>query len=246
MRAIPALSLALVMVAAGLAAQAQDMLIFQLHGTVYVHGDTVPITGAMIEVLGTDGSHFNALSDDKGHFSFTATGQQRYINANTSYSIRVSAEDRLVVNDQVSTVGLTESTTFAKEYYLAKLNVIHDDFGIFIQYDRHSGALDQEGETMADIVAAMLDDNPTMVIELRGHCDANEDTILAVKRSEEVMHYLVKKGVEVKRIQVRRFGARESEYPAAELKDQSPEQREKVIAWHRRVDIAAVSFDYRK
>jgi|JI9StandDraft_1071089.scaffolds.fasta_scaffold58409_2 outer membrane protein OmpA-like peptidoglycan-associated protein len=246
MRAILALSLALGMGAAGRAAQAQDTLGFQLQGTVYVHGDTVPITGAMIEVFGTDGSHFNALSDDKGRFFFTGNGQQRYINANTSYSIRVSAEDRLVVNDQVSTVGLTESTTFVKEYYLAKLNVIHDDFGIFIQFDRHSGALDQEGETMADIVAAMLDDNPTMVIELRGHCDANEDTILAVKRSEEVMHYLVKKGVEVKRIQVRRFGARESEYPAAELKDQTPEYHEKVIAWHRRVDIAAVSFDYRR
>lgn len=72
-----------------------------------------------ISVVGTNGSNFDAVTtDDNGGFSFVENGKDRYIKENTTYSVLVEKEGYLVVKDQATTVGLEESTTFVKEYFL--------------------------------------------------------------------------------------------------------------------------------
>jgi len=248
MRASLALILSLTVFAIGAAdvcVQAQDTPAFQLLATVYEREDTVPIAGARIEVLGTDGTILSALSDDKGHVAFTVNGRQRFINANVSYSIRISSTDRMTVHDQISTVGLTESTTFERMYYLARAQMIIDVLPV-IYFGQRSTRLDSASRAFADEVTMMLNDNPTMVLELRGHCDPDEDTTLAVRRGETVMHYLMKEGIDAQRIIVRSSGARESYFSTTALDSMTQIEREQALALNRRVDFKIVSSDYHK
>jgi peptidoglycan-associated lipoprotein len=93
-------------------------MVFALQGTAVDKETGEPLPDAKIEVVGTDGSNFSTLADADGKFSFEENGKDRYIKENTSYTVRATKENYLVVNDQITTVGLTESTTFVKEYLL--------------------------------------------------------------------------------------------------------------------------------
>ena len=63
------------------------------------------------------------MSDDNGGFYFAENGAERYINQDVTYSIVVSkGEDYLVAKDQITTVGLSESTTFIKEFFIQPIS----------------------------------------------------------------------------------------------------------------------------
>lgn len=247
MRTLLVVGLSLVLGAASQNAHGQDTLSFALQGNVFGHSDNLPIAGATIEVWGTDGTNFTGMSDARGHFYFSSNGEQRFISANTSYSIRISAEHRYSVVDQISTVGLTESNTFVKEYFLTVAKPIIDAAPI-IFFGHQLTQLDREGLATADTVATMLNDNPNLVVELRGHCNPDEDTTLAVRRGEAVRHYLMERGIDGNRLKVRSFGAREPlwENPITELKGMTQAEVQRAMAWNRRVELSAVSFDYHR
>ncbi len=247
MRTLLVIGLSLAIKAASQNAHGQDTLSFALQGNVFGHGDNLPIAGATIEVWGTDGTNFTGMSDARGHFSFSSYGEQRFISTNTSYSIRISAEHRYSVVDQISTVGLTESITFVKEYFLSVAKPIIDAAPI-IFFGHQLTQLDREGLASADTIATILNDNPTMVIELRGHCDPDEDTTLAVRRGEAVRHYLMDRGIDGQRLIIRSFGAREPlwENPITGLNGRTQAEVQKAMAWNRRVELSAVSFDYQR
>src|SRR5690606_9673438 len=97
-------------------------LLFALEGVVYDKDTQLPVPEATVKVVGSDGASFEALSDGGGAFTFEVKGEERYINPETNYSIEVSKPDYLVAKDQISTVGLSESTTFLKEYFITFTN----------------------------------------------------------------------------------------------------------------------------
>ncbi|MEZ4739441.1 MAG: hypothetical protein R2818_08820 [Flavobacteriales bacterium] len=127
-------------------------MVFALQGTAYDKLTSQPLPGAKISVVGTNGSNFSAITDDNGGFSFVENGKDRYIKENTTYSILAEKEGYLVVKDQVTTVGLTESTTFVKEYFLQPANL---DIVIKlpeVQYDLGKFELRPEGKDLGDLV----------------------------------------------------------------------------------------------
>ncbi|MBL8003115.1 MAG: OmpA family protein [Flavobacteriales bacterium] len=226
-------------------------LVFALQGTVYDKETSQPLPDAKVEVVGTDGSTFSALTDATGGFVFAEKAKDRYIKENTSYSIRVSKEKYLNVSDQITTVGLNESTTFVKEYYLQPVK----DKGIplpQVLYEVDKFDLTQAGKDSLETLYNTLLENPTIIIELRSHTDSRNTRTykggnmeLSQKRAQSCVNYLVTKGIDPVRMVPVGKGATEPLVTDEQIaKMGTKEEKEAAHQRNRRTDFKVLSFDY--
>ncbi|HQV39005.1 MAG: OmpA family protein [Flavobacteriales bacterium] len=224
-------------------------LVFALQGVVKdkVTGD--PLQDAKVEVVGTDGSNFNALTDENGGFNFEENGKDRYINENTSYTVRASKAQYLVVNDQITTVGLTESTTFVKEYLLQP---VAPDKAIALPevlFDLGSAALRPEGKDSLQTLYQTLVDNATIIIELAAHTDSRgsdkSNITLSQNRAQSCVNYLISKGIDPARMVAKGYGETRPRITDAEIaKMATTEEKEAAHQKNRRVEFTVKSFDF--
>ncbi|MEZ4807586.1 MAG: OmpA family protein [Flavobacteriales bacterium] len=222
---------------------------FALQGTAYDKSTGQPLSGAKISVVGTNGSNFSALTDDNGGFSFAENGNDRYIKENTSYSILAEKEGYLVVKDQVTTVGLNESTTFVKEYFLQPAN---KDVTIKlpeVQYDLGKYALREEGKDSLETLYQTLIDNPTIVIELSAHTDSRDsdarNMVLSQNRAQSCVNYLVTKGIDPARMVPKGYGESKLRITDAQIKAmKTKEEQEAAHQQNRRTEFRVLSWDY--
>lgn len=227
-------------------------LVFALQGTVYDKSTNLPLPDAKIEVVGTDGSSFSALTDANGGFSFAEKGKDRYIKENVSYTIRASKDEYLVVNDQITTVGLQESTTFVKEYYLqpARKGVVINLPTVLYEVDQF--ALIPAGMDSLEIAYQTLMENPTLVVELRSHTDSRPtrkykggNMELSQKRAQSCVNYLVTKGIDPARMIPVGRGAEEPRITDEEIKKMATkEEKEAAHQMNRRTDFKVMGFDF--
>ncbi len=222
---------------------------FALQGVVYDKLSGQPIPNAKISVVGTDGSNFSALSDDNGGFEFADSGTDRFIKESTSYSILAEAEGYLVVKDQVTTVGLSESTTFVKEYFLqpARPDVVIKLPEV--QYDLGKYALRPEGQDSLEVLYQTLIDNPTIIIELAAHTDTRgsdaSNDILSQNRAQSCVNYLVTRGIDPARMVAKGYGERKPRISDAEIaKMKTKEEQEAAHQQNRRTEFRVLSWDY--
>ncbi len=224
-------------------------LVFALQGTVYDKLTGQPLPDAKVEVVGTDGSNFSAMADGNGGFNFAEKGKERYIKENTTYTIRASKENYLVVNDQITTVGLAESTTFAKEYYLQPAS---KDVVIKlpeVQYDLGSALLRPEGKDSLETLYLTLVENPTIIIELSAHTDSRDtdkrNMVLSQNRAQSCVNYLVSKGIDPVRMVAKGYGETMLRISDAEIaKMATKEEKEAAHQKNRRTEFRVLSFDY--
>jgi peptidoglycan-associated lipoprotein len=225
-------------------------MIFALQGTVYDKLTGQPLPGAKVSVVGTNGSNFSALTDDNGGFAFVEKGKnERFIVENTSYSILAEKEGYLVVKDQVTTVGLAESTTFVKEYYLqpaTKEIVIKLPE---VQYDLGKYSLRPEGQDSLLVLYQTLIDNPTIIIELAAHTDTRgsdaSNDLLSQNRAQSCVNFLVTKGIDPARMIPKGYGERKVRITDAQIAAmKTNEEREAAHQQNRRTEFRVLSFDY--
>lgn len=228
-------------------------LIFALQGTVYDKVTQQPLPGAKVSVVGTDGSNFSAITDDNGGFAFVEKGKnERFIQENTSYSILAEKEGYLVVKDQVTTVGLTESTTFVKEYFLqpaARGGVVNLPSVIY-DVDRFE-LLDASKDSL-EIAYQTLVDNPTLVVELRSHTDARPtrrykggNMELSQLRAQSCVNYLIERGIDPARMVPVGRGAEEPLVTMDQIKKMATkEEQEAAHQRNRRTDFKVLRSDF--
>lgn len=229
-------------------------LVFGLQGSTILKEDGTPLVGVIVSLLGSDGTSYSSLTDDLGGFSFIENGDERYIKENTTYAIKVEKECHLNATDQISTVGLEESTTFVKEYILAYVC----EEGIVelpeVRYDLDRAKLQVNEQVNSkdslDVLYKTLTDNPTIIIELRSHTDSrgtgpyNQD--LSQRRAESCVRYLVdEKGVDPVRLQPKGVGENELRISDAVIaKLPTKEEKEAAHQKNRRTDFKVTSWDY--
>lgn len=229
-------------------------LVFALQGNVINKDDGSPIVGANITLLGSDGKEYSALTDDLGGFLFAENGDERYINENTSYAIKVGKDCYLNYADQISTVGLEESTTFVKEYildYVCEEGVVELPE---VRYDLDKAILQVNDSVNSkdslNVLYQTLLDNPTITINLRSHTDSRGgdgyNQRLSEARAKSCMDYLVnEKGVDPARIFPVGMGEKELKYSDAEIaKLKTTAEKEALHQKNRRTDFTVRSWDY--
>lgn len=224
-------------------------LMYTLQGNVYDKESQVPVTSAFVRVAGTDGSSFQTMTDDNGGFYFADNGAERYINSEVTYSIVVSkGEDYLVAKDQITTVGLGESTTFIKEFFIQPVSDDPIEFPE-VQYKLAKWDLLESSKDSLDYLYEILVDNPTIIIELQAHTDSRgsnaDNQVLSQKRAQSCVDYLISKGIPTDRMVAHGYGETRLKITDEQI-SKMPTKAEKEAAHqkNRRTEFSVMSFDY--
>jgi peptidoglycan-associated lipoprotein len=228
-------------------------LVFAMQGVVYDKESTQPVQGSKVKVIGSDGSSFEATTDENGGFNFAENGNTRYINPEVNYSIEISKPNYLVAKDQISTVGIQESTTFVKEYFITYTAPNKAIAFPEVRYALGKWELLNDGTVTSndslDFLFKTLVDNPTIIIELQAHTDSRSsdksNLELSQKRAQSCVNYLISKGINKDRMIPKGYGEtklRISDATIAKMK--TNQEKEAAHAKNRRTEFAVLSFDF--
>jgi peptidoglycan-associated lipoprotein len=228
-------------------------LLFALQGVVYDKDTKEPVVDATVSVAGTDGASFQAQTDEDGAFAFIDNNGERFINEDQNYSVIVTKPDYLIAKDQVSTKGLSESTTFIKEFFITFTS---PDIAIEfpeVRYDLAKAELQVNDQVNSkdslNFLYQILVDNPTIIIELQAHTDtrgsAASNQKLSQARAQSCVDYLVSKGIDPARMVAKGYGEDKPKITDAQIaKMKTREEQEAAHQKNRRTEFSVLSFDY--
>jgi len=237
-------------------------VIFKLSGTVTDWETKEALGNVKVKLMGTDGSIGEVMTDASGAYEFEKReNDDRYILANTSYTIEVNGMDQdasngekyLGAKGQETTVGLKESTAFVKDFELqcATCEKPIPMRKVFYALGRWELLVNEEinSKDSLDFLYNTLQENPTIVIELAAHTDTRgndkANMILSQKRAETCVNYLITKGVDPARMVPRGYGESRTTISDAEIaKLPTKVEKEAAHAKNRRTVFSVLSFDY--
>lgn len=234
-------------------------ILFNMVGDVRDDKTGKPLADANVQLVGSDGIIVNTKTAADGAFRFM-------LNVNTDYVLIASREGYLNGKGRETTRNLAESKEFKVDVALTSTAKPIELPNIFYDYDRWE--LRAESMVALDRLIEVLNDNPTIVIELgahtdsRGSLDYNYD--LSQKRAQSVVNYLIERGVPADRLRAKGYAQSQpkvvdeplaQQYPylliGAKLDHkfidqlQSDQQQETVHQINRRTEFRVLSTDYK-
>lgn len=237
-------------------------LIFKLEGTVTDVETKEPLGNIKVKLLGTDGSIGEVMTDPTGHYEFEMRdNDERYILANTSYTIEANGMDQEASNGerylgakgQETTVGLKESTAFIKDFQM-QCATCESEIpmpAVFYPLGKWDLVVNDEinSKDSLDFLYQTLVDNPTIIIELAAHTDTRGDDksnqVLSQKRAKTCVDYLVSKGIDPARMVPVGYGESRPKISDEQIAAMpTKEEKEAAHAKNRRTVFSVLSFDY--
>lgn len=230
--------------------------IFNASGEVFNKETNQKIDGALIRIIGTDGTNLKMRADG-GRFQYKLKPETEYVFA--------AFRDGFL-NDKVrtSTVGLEDSKEFRFQFKLSptdepiKVNNINYAFGSY--------EITEESKLALDTLVQLLVLNPTIKIELMAHTDhVGSDQFnseLSQKRAQSVVDYLISKNITPGRLVAKGYGETWPKKITRELAKQyeflkrndelteefilklTPEQQEIAKGLNRRTEFRVLSNDF--
>ncbi|MDD2197136.1 MAG: OmpA family protein [Bacteroidales bacterium] len=217
------------------------------------------LASANVQLVGSDGLIADAKTGDDGAFRFM-------LNANTDYVLVASKEGYLNGRGRETTKGVAESTDFEMSINLTSTARPIELPNIFYDFDRWE--LRPESMAALDRLVEVLNENPTIIIELGAHTDSrgtldyNYD--LSQKRAQSVVNYLIEKGIPAERLRAKGYAQSQPKVVDEQLQvrfsflsigaklDQkfidklsTEEQKETVHQVNRRTEFRVLSTDYK-
>jgi peptidoglycan-associated lipoprotein len=223
-------------------------LIFAIQGTVKDVETKQPIANATVKMIGSDGSSVEVKTDNSGFYKFAENGTDRYVKANTTYTLAVSADKYLnSEKGKVTTVGVEESKTFELNFTLQGIKKPIELPNIF--YDLGKWDLRPESMVSLDKLVETLNDNPNIVISIGSHTDSRADDKfnleLSQKRAQSVVDYLISKGIDPERLVAVGYGETRPKVTDAEInKMKTKEEQEAAHQLNRRTDFTVLRTDF--
>lgn len=190
-------------------------ILFVIEGTVTNIDTHQGIAGATVRMVGSDGSDVSVKTDTGGHYMFgAANAVERYVKPNTSYILSASATDlKYLTSDQranETTVGKTESETFEHDFQLKKPKLGESIHFPAVLYDLDKATLRPESKDSLNYLVRLLNDNPTLQIELDAHTDQQgspkHNMKLSQARAQSCVNYLISQGIDSTRLVPKGWG----------------------------------------
>ena len=157
--------------------------------------DGFELPTALVYVVGNDGT--NEKLSVRGDGSFTMV-----LNPGVDYVFLGTCKGYLNVKQELSVEPSNESVEYIMQFPLPPINVPVLINNIFYEFDR--ATLTEESTTALDSLVVMMNDNPSITIELAAHCDyKGEDAYnerLSQRRAESVVNYLIAHGIKADRL----------------------------------------------
>lgn len=222
-----------------------------------VDRDEEPVKGAVIRIVGDDGSNQKQVAKDDGSFSFP-------LQRGVKYVMMAGARGYLNSRQEFQSDTTEVDAEYGIDFTLASINkpVVVDN--IFYDFDR--ATLRPESAEALDELVQVLKDNPNVTIEMASHTDrkgSDEYNInLSSRRARSVIDYLIEHGVSADRLQSQGYGESRPKtitkklarlYPQFQegqilsedfILTLSPEDQEAADQINRRTEFQVLSIDY--
>jgi len=174
---------------------------FSMRGKVMHQSEDTPLSNSYVRLIGTDGTNIKLNVKDDGSFGFQLKKQ-------TDYVFMVASKGFFNYKHKFSTVGLSDNKVFEFEVPMMPM----EDAIIFqnIYFEKGASDLNTDSRQELDRLAAILEMNQNIVLEITAHASGEgsetESIVLSQKRAEEVMGYLLGKGVKTQRLSAKGYG----------------------------------------
>ena len=223
----------------------------------YYDKDEEPVAGAVIRIVGDDGTNLKTTARNDGFFSFP-------LNAGVKYAMMAGAKGFLNARQEFTSDTAEQDADYSIDFFLASITKPNIVDNIFYDFDKAS--LRPESEKALDEIAQMLRDNPNITVEMASHTDrhgSDEYNInLSLRRAKSVVDYLINAGIPAERLQAQGYGesrpkkvtkriAREHpELPEGQLLDEEyimtlPEELQEIADQiNRRTEFQVLSINY--
>ncbi len=169
-------------------------------GWVY-EKDGYELPEALVYMVGNDGT--NLKLSVKGDGSFT-----QVLKPGVDYVLLGTCKGYLNVKNEIRVEQSEESEDYTLQFPLPPINVPVLIDNIFYEFDRAD--LTPESTEALDKLVVMMNENPTITIELSAHCDyrGNDDynQRLSQRRAESVVRYLIQHDIAADRLTAVGYG----------------------------------------
>ncbi|HEX4887739.1 MAG TPA: OmpA family protein [Luteibaculaceae bacterium] len=220
-----------------------------LKGTVYDKDNKKGVAGATVRVTGNDGTPFEKTTDAEGAYDFTDNNGQRFIQPEKIYAIEVLKKDYLVAKDKIATTGLNESTTFVQDFVIQYTPANKAIRMPEVQYELGKYNLLENSKDSLNFLLKILQDNPTIVVELQAHTDSRGDDAanldLSQKRAQACVDYLISKGIPKERMVAKGYGETQLKITDEQIKTAgSKSEQEALHQLNRRTEFSVLNSNY--
>ena len=177
---------------------------FIVKGVVTDSKTGVILTGVTVQLINTDGIKSNKITDNTGMY-------ESDLEPLTSYEIIVNTEGYLKKTASVTTENIHYNKTFIVDVLLDPIE--KEIILPRIEYDLAKWDLRPQSIADLDVLIKTLEDNPNIPIELKSHTDYRgtpaQNQILSQKRADACVSYLIKNGINTKRLTAKGMGEAE-------------------------------------
>ena len=219
--------------------------------------DEEPVPGAIIRIVGDDGSNQREVARDDGSFRFN-------LGRGVKYVMKAGAPGYLNVKQEFESDIAEEDADYGIDFILAAINKPQVVENIFYDFDK--ATLRPESKEALDEIVTMLNENPHITIEMGSHTDrkgSDEYNIaLSERRAKSVIDYLVSAGIAEDRLSPKGYGESvpktvtkriNRDYPQFEegvvlteeyILTLTPEDQEAADQINRRTEFQVLSIEY--
>ncbi|HEX8517574.1 MAG TPA: OmpA family protein [Bacteroidia bacterium] len=197
--------------------------VYDLTGTVYNADNNQVIANALLtfkDIRG-DKESFYLITDSLGNY-FTALEE--------GWELYIKAQKNKFFGDagNISTLGLTESQHFVKDFFLSPIP--QGDIVIpGIEYDYDKATLRPASKKILDDLVDFLNLNNNLSVEISSHTDARGSDVYNLKLSQEraksVVDYLIEKGIKEERLLAQGYGETKLLVPNAATEEEHQKNR---------------------
>ena len=171
-----------------------------LTGWVYER-DGYELPEGLVYVVGDDGTNEKLSVRGDGSFQMVLTPGVNYVLLGT-------CQGYLNVKQEICAPPSKESVEYIMQFPLPPINIPVLINNIFYEFDK--ATLTPESTTALDSLVTMMNENPSITIELASHCDykGNDDynQRLAQRRAQSVVDYLIAHGIKADRLTAVGYG----------------------------------------
>ena len=215
---------------------------------VYVNTIANPVIGATITLESSEGEINTYTTDGDGTISLC----EGEIGEGVTYEVEVTKEGFISQGNSFSTIGLTESTTFAMEYFMEEIFLEKEYNMPLVLYPLGSAdLLIDETINSADSLSYLVDllsRNENLVIQLESHTDsrgtASSNKSLSQRRAVTCVDFLVSKGIATDRLIAVGHGEDNLKITDAQIVALPDDDREDAHKENRRTVFKIVRYDY--
>ncbi|SFT91694.1 WD40-like Beta Propeller Repeat [Lishizhenia tianjinensis] len=180
---------------------------FHLIGHAYKKGSGEPVKGVEVEITNRKTNEMIvATSDFEGYFKVK-------LEPESDYDIICRKIGCFAKTNEVSTVGLRYSTDLYADFEMEEIIINKPIVLNNIYYDFDKWNIRADATRVLDSLVQILNDNPTISIQLGSHTDVRGkryyNQYLSNRRAKSVVDYLISKGIDENRLTWKGYGESE-------------------------------------